>query len=450
MPDVLQKLKAAEVAVSRLSLPGGLRPLQKVVLEGLAREENIFANLPTGYGKSLCYCLPALAWKWRVWVVSPLLSLIEDQALACAAMGLRVVAWSHLASAAERSALEEKMAAGEWQVVFLSPERLLLWWRSGYFAALEALGQAPDLLALDEFHCLEDWRHFRTGYADLPLVVGRLVERGVPLLALSASLAQNEAQAWMRELCGDFRMVSSALGRENLHCYVLPLEEEKMRWLLLISFLRGLDAGESALVYCASRRETDEVSGWLRSAGFAASAYHAGLPSALRRARSQAFRQGSLRIVCATSAFGMGIDYPKVRRVIHFSMPYDLESYWQEVGRAGRDGRESFAIAFWRKSELDRAWRMDTQARARFFTLWRAWIRGGCRKGAVAEQMGLLQEPCGKCDRCQPVAQLSTPFWLCEWKEWCARERWWLHKAAQPMEWLEKKEKAFGKNLDHA
>lgn len=248
----------------------------------------------------------------------------------------------------------------------------------------------------------------------------------------------------MNDLCGDHDLVLAGLGRENLCLNVQSIEREEERWLLLAAALRNLQAPDAALVYCASRREADDLARWLRSAGYPASSYHAGHPSSWRSARSRAFRDGFLRIVCATSAFGMGIDYPHVRLVVHFSLPYDLESYWQEVGRAGRSGQPAFALAFWRRSEIQRLQRLSGSARERFLHLWKVWARGGCRLQAVAECFNLAEAECGRCDECarrngQPsLSSWGTPLPVA----------WWVRPNAQLERWLEKIPPALAKNLD--
>jgi ATP-dependent DNA helicase RecQ len=436
MPDPISFLERAEKEVySRLKK--STRPHQREVLSALAQGENVFASLPTGYGKSLCYWAPAAAWGWRVWVISPLVSLIQDQAMACGALGLAAHAWHAGIKNEARAKMEEEMEGGAAVISFLSPERLLNWWESGFVERLEALGQGPDLLALDEMHCFEEWRGFREGYTEAFAPVRRLSERGVRILGLSASLSRESARSWMDELCASHRFVGGGLGRENLTLVVRPVNEDKERWLGLAAALGALAEGDCALVYCATRSECDEVTRWLRSAGFAASAYHAGLPPTVRAARSKAFRMGALPIVCATSAFGMGVDYPRVRRVIHFSLPHSLESYWQEAGRAGRDGLPAYAMALWRRSEITRARRMSGEEKEKFFSLWRAWASGDCRKVAVAARLGMQEENCGRCDRC-----LRSYDDLPEWLQAAAfrdSEPWWVQPEARLCDWSNQK-----------
>lgn len=431
-------LRAEEEVARRLKKP--TRPKQREVLAALASGENVFASLPTGYGKSLCYWAPAVAWGWKVWVLSPLVSLIQDQALSLAALGLRVASWHGSLPSREKNILADDMRAGNYQIAFLSPERLLHWRDSGFLEELESLGHGPDLLALDEMHCFEDWRSFREGYREAFAPVRRYSERGVRVLGLSASLSRSESEAWMAELCSTHRFLGAPLGRENLTLAVRPLNSEPERWFWLAAALSDLAEGDCALVYCATREECDEACRWLRSAGISASAYHAGLPAPVRAARSRGFRLGALPVICATSAFGMGVDYPRVRRVIHFSLPHSLESYWQEAGRAGRDGSPAFALALWRRSEISRARAMSESEKEKFSQLWAAWASGVCRKQAVGARFGLQEKKCGRCDRCA-----AEENFFHDWPNAAAlrnSEPWWVQPEARLAEWS--KQKIFG------
>ncbi len=392
-----------------------LKPKQEEVLSALSEGRHVFAALPTGYGKSLCFWWPASVWGWRVWVICPLVSLIEDQVAACVSRGISAIG---LHSGQESDDLERLAQAQIW---ILTPERLLSWRRQGIFSRLEAHNLMPKLVALDEMHCLEDWREFRGSLQEATEPIRRILAGGSQLLGLSASFAPREREEWMCELVEGHSLVSAGLGRENLRLNVIALEDGQLRWGLLLETLRELRSPASALVYCSTREECDLVASWLRSAGFEACAYHAGHPASIRAARSIAFREGRLRVVCATSAFGMGIDYPRVTRVIHFSLPYDMESYWQEAGRAGRDGLAAESFVFWRRSEIFRLRTLMPRAQKRYEALWRGFLSGQCRKQAIAARLGIKQDPCGNCDRCDQSTRVQA---------------WWVQPEAEPIERL--------------
>lgn len=418
---------------------GGLKPKQREVLAAVAAGKHVCASLPTGYGKSLCFAVPAAVWGWRVWVVSPLVALMEDQAASLRKWGISVLAVHSALSVEEARVRERAFLRGEARVVLFSPERLLDWEKCGLLRQLAAIGELPQLVALDEFHCFEEWRVFRPDFAEAVAVLRRLASDGLRILALSATVAKRDAEAWMAEICESHDYVESSLLRPEVRSLVVPLSEEPMRWVLLLAALRGLRAPAAALVYCATREECERVAQWLRGAGWPACAFHAGLPSSLRRERVGAFRAGHLRVVCATTAFGMGIDYPHVSRVVHFSLPSGLEGYWQEAGRAGRGGQEALAIAFWRRSEAVRAVRMKKEERARYGALWDAWAQGGCRQLAVAKHLQIFAErECGACDQCMQKNK-NWPEELAEWKEVCEKLPWWLHEYARPRDWIRDK-----------
>lgn len=433
-------LEAAEAALARMiPFAGGLKPLQRSALRALAAGENVSVVLPTGYGKSLCFALPAAAWGWRVWVISPLVALMEDQAQGLRASGLRALSIHGSLSPAEIRGREQRLFAGEVDILWISPERLVAWERNGLLRQLRATGLLPRLLALDEVHCFEAWRGFRPGYNESVPILRRFHAAGAQVLGLTATIQRREAWLWMQEVCGAHRHLAAGLGRERLALYVLPMAQESQRWVYLLSALKDLLSPRSALIYCETRRECDALAQWLRAAAIPACAFHAGLPRADRAAKLHAFRRGRLRVICATSAFGMGIDYPHVDRVIHFSLPACLDSYWQEVGRAGRGGQEAWALAFWRRSEWLRARRLQPQGRHRFLSLWQAWAADGCRRLAVANHLQLGEgADCGNCDVCFRRAK-KWPEARMEWREAFHQRPWWLHPAAQPQAWAEKK-----------
>lgn len=426
-----------------------LKSLQKEALSQLFAGHSVFASLPTGYGKSLLYWLPALAWDWRVIVVSPLISLMEDQKITLDRLGISSVMIHSGMSEEERIAAEKCLFSAQVKICFLSPERISAWWENGKWARLASRGFFPDLIVLDEMHCLEDWREFRSSYQDFYEPVKRFLHQGSRLLGLSASFSRENCDLWMHEFLEKYVYVGTGLERNNLSLFVLPILEDSERWLYLLSALRELKHPEAAIIYCSSREECMEVAAWLRSAGILATAYHAGLSHFHREAISRSFRQGACSIICATSAFGMGIDYPHVSRVIHFSLPYDLESYWQEVGRAGRSGQEAYAICFWRRSEIVRLRSMNEKMQEKYSVFWRALVqtqlRGECRKIAVAKNFNFLQEPCEKCDRCRAKRPDFSPLWMNGWDALWKKCVWWLEKESEPINWLEEKILAYKK-----
>lgn len=305
---------------------------QEAVICRLLSGKSVLALLPTGGGKSLCYQVPALLLPGTTLVISPLLALMRDQVDKLQKLGIAADRLDSTRTEAERVELLESLAAGRLKLLFLSPERFL------QPAMLEILTQLqPPLIAIDEAHCLSEWGHnFRPDYLRLARLRGIFPD--TPVLALTAT-ALPEAAREIRRL---FRIaeedeVRTSFHRPNLKLLVAPVPQAK-RLAMLTRRLAA--AGRLPAVVYVTRQETAEsVATGLQRAGLAARAYHAGLPDDQRAEAQEEFLSGTCQVMVATAAFGMGIDLPGIRSVFHFDLPRSLESYLQETGRAGRDGR---------------------------------------------------------------------------------------------------------------
>ena len=294
--------------------------------------------LPTGGGKSVCYQVPALALGGLTLVITPLVSLMEDQVRRAVAAGLRAAHMSAGQEASVRRATLERARSGGLDILFIAPERLSL---AGF---LDALG--PDgvrLLAVDEAHCISEWGHdFRPCYREIGRVRARI---GAPVLALTAT-----ATPWVRgDVVASLRLrdpliVVRSFDRPNLSWAVIPAAHYAERARRVGRLLRRIPG--SAIVYAPTRRTVDDVRDALAGLGIVTEAYHAGLEAAERTRVQDAFMGGRCRVVVATNAFGMGIDKADVRLVAHIQLPGTLEAYYQEAGRAGRDGKPSWCVAF--------------------------------------------------------------------------------------------------------
>jgi ATP-dependent DNA helicase RecQ len=311
------------------------RSPQQEVIERAVAGEDVFLVMPTGGGKSLCYQIPALHRAGVAIVVSPLISLMKDQVDALVANGVRAACFNSSLSSEEARAVSRQMENGELDLLYVAPERLMLPEFLGRLASLKLA-----LFAIDEAHCISQWGHdFRPDYVQ----IGRL--RGlfpaVPIVAMTATADPETRRDIIRQLGIEQATVYVAgFDRPNITYTVMPKQKP---FAQLGTFLNGR-RDEAGIVYALSRKRVEQVTERLRAAGFAAAAYHAGLPDAERRRVQDAFRRDDLRIVVATVAFGMGIDKPNVRFVVHYDMPKSVESYYQETGRAGRDGLPSEAL----------------------------------------------------------------------------------------------------------
>jgi ATP-dependent DNA helicase RecQ len=311
------------------------RSPQQEVIEQVIAGEDVFLVMPTGGGKSLCYQIPALHRGGVAIVVSPLISLMKDQVDALLANGVRAACFNSSLSSDEARRVSRQMENGELDLLYVAPERLM---QPEFLERLTTLQLA--LFSIDEAHCISQWGHdFRPDYVQ----IGRL--RGlfpaVPIVAMTATADPETRRDIIRQLGIEQATVYVAgFDRPNITYTVMPKQKP---FAQLDAFLRGR-RDEAGIVYALSRKRVEQVTGRLREAGFAAAAYHAGLPDEERRRVQDAFRRDDLRIVVATVAFGMGIDKPNVRFVVHYDMPKSVESYYQETGRAGRDGLPSEAL----------------------------------------------------------------------------------------------------------
>ncbi|MDT8317098.1 MAG: DNA helicase RecQ [bacterium] len=311
------------------------RSHQEEIIAGIIRGGDAFVLMPTGGGKSLCYQVPALHREGVAIVVSPLISLMKDQVDALRANGVRAEQYnSSLGEAAARSTLAA-LHGGDLDLLYIAPERLM----SEEF--LERLKEIPvALFAIDEAHCVSQWGHdFRPEYMKL----GRLrsLFPGIPLIALTATADKQTRDDIITRLnLKEATCHSAGFDRPNIRYTVI---DKHKPFDQLSTFIAG-HSGEAGIVYALSRKRTEEVAGKLAASGLKAAPYHAGLPAKERRRVQEAFLKDDLLIVVATVAFGMGIDKPNVRFVVHYDIPKNIESYYQETGRAGRDGLPAEAL----------------------------------------------------------------------------------------------------------
>ena len=312
------------------------RPYQEEIVTRLVRGEDAFVLMPTGGGKSLCYQVPALHREGVALVVSPLISLMKDQVDALAANGVAAAFYNSTLAEREARRVLAELHAGRLKLLYVAPERLMT------DAFLERLREIPiALFAIDEAHCVSQWGHdFRPEYVQLGRLRGLFP--GVPLIALTATADPQTRGDIVRQL-----------GLADAPCYVAGFDRPNIRYTVaekvkpfnqLRAFLKERGEGEAGIVYALSRKRVEEVAARLAEAGLRAAPYHAGLPDRERQRVQEAFQKDDLQIVVATVAFGMGIDKPNVRFVVHYDLPRNVESYYQETGRAGRDGLPAEAL----------------------------------------------------------------------------------------------------------
>jgi len=398
------------------------RPGQKEAVEAALEGRDSLIVMPTGGGKSLCYQLPGLASEDLTIVVSPLIALMNDQWKRLTAAGHPVAMISSgMSEEAARAALAQ-VRGGEARIVYCSPERF---GSTVFRGAIEQ--RRIDLLAVDEAHCVSEWGHdFRPDYLRLPEIAERL---GRPTVMACTATA---TEAVAGEIAARFEMrdplqVRSGFDRPSLSFDVVRLEGKgsKARRMALLEAGLADPANRPAIVYCGTRRDTDEVAAALRESGLRAIGYHAGMEAEDRGAAQARFMGDEIDVVVATNAFGMGVDKADVRSVWHMAIPTSLEAYYQEAGRAGRDGRPAKAVLLAMRADLGRLVRFNQQRAGdpelaiahergwRDYQTIKSFIYSDrCRRRSVLDHFGdsAVGEPLGRCcDVCDPERWLPDP-----------------------------------------
>src|SRR5476651_1604397 len=311
------------------------RPLQEEIIRDSLAGKDTFALLPTGGGKSLCFQLPALARDGLSVVVSPLIALMKDQVDALQASGIAATFLNSSLNADEFRRRLRGLHNGEYRLLYVAPERLML---SGFLSDLQKWN--VKLIAVDEAHCISEWGHdFRPEYRQIADLRGLFPQ--VPFLALTATATGRVREDIVNHLkLRDPKIFVASFNRPNLTYRVIPKNKPYDQ---LLNFLRDRPK-EGGIVYCQSRKSAENVAANLSEDGVRAKPYHAGLTPKERSEHQELFLRDDVRVICATIAFGMGINKPNVRFVVHYDLPKNIEGYYQETGRAGRDGLPSECV----------------------------------------------------------------------------------------------------------
>ncbi len=375
---------------------------QAEIIDHVVAGGDALVLMPTGGGKSLCYQIPALVRDGVGVVVSPLIALMQDQVDALLALGVRAGFLNSTQDSEERRAVETAFLAGELDLLYLAPERLRV------ESTLRLLDRGTiSLFAIDEAHCVAQWGHdFRPDY----LMLSELHERWptVPRIALTATATEaTQAEIATRLKLGDARHFVASFDRPNIQYRIAPKNEPRRQ---LLALLRAEHPGDAGIVYCLSRASVDRTAEFLAGEGFTALPYHAGLDSRTRAANQSRFLREDGVIMVATIAFGMGIDKPDVRFVAHLDLPKSVEGYYQETGRAGRDGLPSTAWLAYGLADVVQQRKMieesegDLAHRRRLAQHLDAMLAlcetVECRRMQMLDYFGQRGEPCGNCDTC--------------------------------------------------
>jgi ATP-dependent DNA helicase RecQ len=385
------------------------RDRQDEIVAAVIEGDNALVLMPTGGGKSLCYQVPALVRDGTAIVISPLIALMRDQVESLKACGVRAEVLNSSLSAEQKHEVERALLAGELDLLYVAPERLM------QPRTLDLLERARlALIAIDEAHCVSQWGHdFRPEYLQLGGLAGRFPD--LPRIALTATADSRTREEIAQNLFPDgCRRFIASFDRPNLHYRVQPRANARRQ---LVDFIADNHAGRSGIVYCLSRKRCEQVTEWLVAAGYDALPYHAGLDAQVRQTHQDRFQADDGVIVVATIAFGMGIDKPDVRFVAHLDLPRSIEAYYQETGRAGRDGLPADAWMVYGIEDVYRLRQLLQQSglsderlrleRQRLEVLLGFCEQVDCRRPTLLGYFG-EQHPgqCGGCDNCVDPPEL--------------------------------------------
>jgi ATP-dependent DNA helicase RecQ len=384
------------------------RGAQESIVQTVVSGGDALVLMPTGGGKSLCYQLPAVVLQGCAIVVSPLIALMQDQVRALSTLGVAANFLNSSQSRDEQTRVEHALAQGELKLLYVAPERLTTPYFLSLLDTLHAKGQVS-LFAIDEAHCVSQWGHdFREEYLALDVLAERF--GGVPRIALTATAdPATRIEIRARLKLGDAAEFVSSFDRPNIHYSVAERREERAQ---LAAFLDD-HRDESGIVYCISRKRVEETALWLQSKGYNALPYHAGLDQSVRKENQDRFLREDKIVMVATIAFGMGIDKPDVRFVAHLDLPKTIENYYQETGRAGRDGDPAFAWMVYGLADVVKQIRFidESDAPDTFKTLQRDRLdrllalaeSTECRRRTLLDYFGETQAAnyrCMACDNC--------------------------------------------------
>lgn len=394
-------MERAQRALKKYFGYDSFRPMQADIIETIFSKRDALVLMPTGGGKSLCFQIPAICTEGVAVVVSPLIALMKDQVESLLANGIPAAYINSSQSAHQQQEIENQLFQGQLKLLYVSPEKLV---SAGFVSMLKNL--PISLFAIDEAHCISSWGHdFRPEYTQMGFLTQQF--QNVPIVALTATADRLTRRDIIEKLnLRNPAVFIASFDRPNLSLEVRPAQK---RIEQIIDFLRR-HPRQAGIIYCLSRKTTEEVAAKLRDKGYDAEPYHAMLPPSQRSKVQEDFLRDKIQLVCATIAFGMGIDKPNIRWVIHYNLPKNIESYYQEIGRAGRDGSESETILFYSMGDVmiyrDMFEQNDAANKeiqlAKLERMMQFADASICRRKILLNYFNeYLSENCGNCDVCK-------------------------------------------------
>ncbi|MDA9573382.1 DNA helicase RecQ [Rickettsiales bacterium] len=385
------------------------RSSQQDIINSILAKNNSFVLMPTGAGKSLCYQIPAILFEGLTIVISPLIALMQDQVNSLKENGVKVAAINSSISYHEINNIKEQIKHNQLKLLYIAPERLLMDEFLKFIANINI-----SLFAIDEAHCVSQWGHdFRTSYVELSILASKFPH--IPRIALTATADQPTRKDIINNLeLHNAKHFISSFDRPNIKYSIKEQDNPKKQ---LTEYITNNHPNQSGVVYCISRKKCEEISEFLRNQGFNALLYHAGMDSKMRSKNQKIFLEQENAIMVATIAFGMGIDKPDVRFVIHMNLPKNIESYYQETGRAGRDQQPANAIMFYglkdiamQRNFIENSNSPDNQKRIEIQKL--NYLLGLCEATSCRRKILLeyFDDNCHKCDNCDNCHEKPQTF----------------------------------------
>ncbi|HJJ55916.1 MAG TPA: ATP-dependent DNA helicase [Methanocorpusculum sp.] len=383
------------------------RPNQQEIIQNVMNGRDVLVVMATGSGKSLCYQIPAMMLDGLTVVISPLISLMKDQVDHLSSQGVHVETLNSTQTFDEKAEIERKLVTGLIKIIYVSPERAI----TPQF--INILSKCKiSLFAIDEAHCISIWGHqFRPEYRKIKSLREKF--KNIPVIALTATATERVRDDIISELgMNTPKMYVGSFNRENLRYEAYNEPKEEIRIQKIVSYIVA-HPNDSTIIYCFSRKNCEKIADHLQKCHIMVQPYHAGMSTPKRNKIQEDFLNDHIKVICATVAFGMGINKPNVRHIIHAHMPKDLESYYQETGRAGRDGKPSTCILYYSAGDRAKISTILTKefinserlqiAKQKLESMYSYCITEECRRKVLLSYFDEeLTEPCNNCDICNP------------------------------------------------